>query len=199
MRVSRLAIALAAVACAVALPASRRCTQGQARRTMVMARARIDNGSRRSPRRRPPARRPRASPSLTQHTGALSVALVVSQPDAGHVLRRRTCTPAPCARRRVPSRSTLPDIYADEHGVAKLVTTRADRRRRRLPGRRLLRRRARRPVASDAPVISCGDIKVEDAEGRLQGAPQGREPRARPRRAVPEGQRRLRLDQGQAA
>ena len=59
---------------------------------------------------------------------------------------------------------TLPDIYADEHGVAKLVTTAADRAAANYVATGFSVDVHAGPSASPTAVISCGDVTVKPAK-----------------------------------
>ena len=118
------------MACAVALPAAASAHKGQPEKSRHGSKAAHghpgkpgENATGTTVRlRRPPARPRRASCELKQHAGALSVALVVKHltPGAFYAAHVHAGT---CAAPRGAVALTLPDLYADEHGVATLVTT----------------------------------------------------------------------------
>ncbi len=166
MRVSRLAIALAAVACAVALPAA-----AAAHKSKPANHGHHGKGDNGTVVRLAPVtgQKAKGAAVLTQHTGAVSFALVVARLTPGLFyaahLHSGACGTTSSAL------VTLPDLYADEDGVAKLVVT--------APTAALLSAGGSvdvhaGPSGGDATVIACGDIKVKTqkaaANARLKGA-----------------------------
>ncbi len=155
MRNSRLAIALAAVACAAALPAAAAAhkspaNHGHKGKDSNSVVVRLSPGT---------GQKAKGSAALKQRAGALSVELVVARLTPGafyaaHVHAGTCAAPGAVAL-------TLPDVYADERGVAKLVTTlptAADANY--LAGGFYIDVHAG-PTGGDATVISCGDIKTK--------------------------------------
>ena len=118
MRTSRLAVALAAVACAAALPAAAVANRGHGSSGKhegkgdgtVVRLAPVGEGQ-----------TAKGKAVLKQRTGALSVELRVSglAPGSWHAVHIHSGS---CAVQG-PVVLPFPDIYADERGVAKLVTT----------------------------------------------------------------------------
>jgi Cu/Zn superoxide dismutase len=168
MRISRLAIALATVACAVALPAVAAAHKGHGSNHGHHGKG--DNGAvvRLSP---VSGQKAKGAASFTQHTGALSVELVVSRLTPGAFYAAHIHTGS-CATPTGPIALTLPDIYADEDGVAKLVTT-LPTSTDFLAGGYYVDVHAG-ATGGDATVISCGDIKVKtpkaSSHAHLKGA-----------------------------
>jgi Cu/Zn superoxide dismutase len=167
MRNSRLAIALAAVACAVALPAA-----AAAHKSHLANHGHRGKGNAVVVRLSPvTGQKAKGSAALNQRAGALSVELVVSRLTPGAFYAAHLHTGS-CA---APGAVTLalPDIYADEHGVARLVTTLPTAADANLVAAGYVDVHAG-PSASDTPVISCGDIKVRTpkavADAWLKGA-----------------------------
>ena len=197
MRSSRFVVALATVACVVALPAAASANKDKPAQKSHAAKSHHGKpgktkGDHSAIRLSPVAgQTAKGVVELKQRSGALSVALVVGKLTPGGVLRR----PHPCRHLcRAPGAVALalPDVYANEHGVAKLVTTlptAADANF--LAGGFSVDVHAG-PSASPTPVITCGDVAREGREVGRQGPPQGRRRREGPRGASPEGQRRLR-------
>jgi Cu/Zn superoxide dismutase len=164
MRLNRLAIAFAAMACAVALPAAAAAHKGKPSDHGHKGKDRNGALVRLSPTAGQTAK---GAASFTQHTGALSVELIVSRLTPNTFFQAHihagACATAPAGAIAL----TLPDIYADEHGVAKLVTT--------LPNTTdYLSGGFYIDVHSGATVISCGDITAKTpkaaSEARLRGA-----------------------------
>jgi hypothetical protein len=171
MRNSRLVVGLVAVACAAALPAVAAAHNGQPQKAQHGAKAahghpgkgRGGDPNSATVRLAPAAgQTAKGVAELQQRTGALSVALVVSHLTPGafyaaHVHAGTCAAPGAVAL-------TLPDVYADEHGVAKLVTT--------LPTAAAADYVASGfsvdvhagPSASPSAVISCGDVTVKAAK-----------------------------------
>jgi hypothetical protein len=162
MRISRLAIALAAVACAAALPAAAAAHKAKPQNHGHKGKDRNGSLVRLSPVTGQTAK---GAASFTPHTGALSVELVVKRltPNTFFLadIHSGSCL-APGA-----SVLTLANIYADEDGVAKLVTT--------VPSTTdVLAGGFYVDVHAGATVISCGDIKAKTlkaaSDARLKGA-----------------------------
>ncbi len=121
MRNSRFVVALAAVACAVALPAAAAAHKGQPAHHGHPGKGKDEHAT--VVRLAPAAgQKAKGIVELKQHTGALSVALRVSRLTPGEFYAAHV-HPGTCAARRGAVALTLPDLYADEHGVARLVTT----------------------------------------------------------------------------
>jgi len=178
MRNSRFVLALVAVACAAALPAVAAANSGKPAEKSHSAKKaghgwHKGKGDHKGVRLSPAAgQTAKGVADLKQHAGALSVALVVAKLTPGafyaaHVHAGTCAAPGAAAL-------TLPDIYANERGVAKLVTT--------LPtaaGANFLAAGFSvdvhaGPSASTTPVITCGDVtpKVEKSAAKafLKGA-----------------------------
>ena len=208
MRNSRFVVALVAVACAVALPAAAAADNTKPGEKSKSHSAKTFKGhghgkgwSDRSNVRLSPAagQTAKGGAHLKQHSNALGVTLVVGGLTPGgfyaaHV-HAGTCA-APGA-----VRSTLPDIYANERGVAKLVTavpTAAGANY--FAGAFSIDVHAG-PSASDTPVISCGDIaaKTRGGEGPAKAWLKGAAGERGRAELAPEGQRRGRVDQAQRA
>jgi hypothetical protein len=166
MRNSRLVVGLVAVACTVALPAAASAHNGQPEKSQHGSKAAHGhpgkgNDSNRTTVRLLPASGQTAKgfAELKQDTGALSVALVVSHLTPGkfypaHVHLGTCGSPGVVAL-------TLPDIYANERGVARLVTT--------LPTGATDNYTTgvfSVDVHADAatPAITCGDVVVKPAK-----------------------------------
>jgi Cu/Zn superoxide dismutase len=183
MRNSRFVVALVAVACAVALPAAAAANNSKPAEKSHSAFKKHGHpgkwhgkGDRQVVRLSPVAgQKAKGGADLKQRAGALSVALVVSRLTPGafyaaHVHAGTCAAPGAAAL-------TLPDIYADEHGVAKLVVTVPTAAGANyLAGGFSVDVHAG-PSASATPAISCGDIaaktpKVEKSAAKafLKGA-----------------------------
>jgi Cu/Zn superoxide dismutase len=165
MRNSRFVVALVAVACAAALPAAAAANSGKpAEKSHSVKKG--DHGWHKGKRDHKGVRlapvagqTAKGVADLKQRPGALSVALVVAKLTPGafyaaHVHAGTCAAPGAAAL-------NLPDIYADERGVAKLVVTvptaaGADY----LAGGFSIDVHAG-PSASATPVISCGDIAAK--------------------------------------
>ena len=178
MRSSRLVVALAAVACVVALPAAASANKDRPAQKSHAAKSRHGHpgkgwGDGSATRLTPVAgQTAKGVVQLKQRTGALSVGLVVSRLTPGafyaaHIHAGTCAAPGAVAL-------ALPDVYADENGVAKLVTTlptAADANF--LAGGFSVDVHAG-PSASATPVITCGDVtpKVEKSAAKafLKGA-----------------------------
>jgi Cu/Zn superoxide dismutase len=167
MRSSRFVIALAAVACAAALPAvaAAHGKPGEKSKSGWAKKHGHGHGkgwSDRSGVRLSPVagQTAKGEAKLKQHANALSVKLVVSNltPGAFYAAHVHAGT---CAAPTAAAALTLPDIYADENGVAKLVTsvpTAAGANY--LAGGYAIDVHAG-PSASATAVISCGDIAAK--------------------------------------
>ena len=165
MRNSRFVIALVAVACAAALPAAAAANTSKPGEKSHSAKkhghgwhkGKADHkGVRLSPAAGQSAK---GVADIKQRAGALSVALVVTKltPGAFYAAHVHTGT---CAAPGAVA-LTLPDVYADEHGVAKLVTTVPTAAGANyLAGGFSIDVHAG-PSASATPVISCGDIAAK--------------------------------------
>jgi hypothetical protein len=169
MRNRRLVVGLVAVACAAALPAAAAAHKGQPEKSQHSAKAAHGHpgkggDSNSANVRLAPAggQTAKGEAQLTQRTGALSVSLVVSHLTPGafyaaHVHAGTCAAPGAIAL-------TLPDVYADEHGNARLVIT--------LPTAATADYVANGfsvdvhagPSASPGAAISCGDITVKAAK-----------------------------------
>jgi hypothetical protein len=170
MRNRHLVVGFVAVACAAALPAAAIAHNGQPQKAQHGSKA-----AHRHPGKGrggdPNSATVRLAPAtgqtakgvaeLKQRTGALSVALVVSHLTPGafyaaHVHAGTCAAPGAVAL-------TLPDVYADEHGVARLVTT--------LPTATAADYVATGfsvdvhagPTATPGATIACGDVAVKAA------------------------------------
>jgi hypothetical protein len=166
MRNSRFAVALAAVACVVALPAAAAAHKGKPEQKSHALKGQHGHPGKLAGAnvRLMPAtgQTARGEAHLRQHANALSIELVVGKlaPGAfyGAQLHSGSCaTPGAAVL-------TFPDVYADEHGVARLVAS--------VPtaagasyfaGGYALAVHAG-PSASATPVISCGDIAAKTAK-----------------------------------
>ncbi|HET6174451.1 MAG TPA: CHRD domain-containing protein [Gaiellales bacterium] len=158
MRNSRFVVALAAVACAAALPAA------AAAHTSHPAHhghpGKGTSGNTTVVRLAPAAgQKAKGFAELTQRTGALSVAVRVSglTPGAFYAthLHSGSCLV------QGASVVTFPDLYADEHGVAKLVTTVPTDAAANFVANGFYVDVHAGPSASTTPVISCGDLSVK--------------------------------------
>jgi Cu/Zn superoxide dismutase len=178
MRNSRFVLALVAVACAAALPAAAAAHKGKPESAAKSSKS--ANGH---PGKNHENKAVRLSPvagqtakgvvELKQYPGALTVRLVVAHLTPGafyaaHVHAGSCLTPGAAAL-------TLPDIYANERGVARLVTTlptAADANY--LAGAFSVDVHAGPTAAGATAVISCGDIAVKAhkvyAKAWLKGA-----------------------------
>ena len=165
MRTSRFVVALVAVACAAALPAAAAANTGKPVEKSHPAKKgdhgwHKGKGDHKGVRLSPAAgQTAKGVADLKQHAGALSVGLVVAKltPGAFYAAHVHTGT---CAAPGAVS-LTLPDIYANERGVAKLVTTVPTAAGANyLAGGFSIDVHAG-PSASATPVISCGDIAAK--------------------------------------
>jgi Cu/Zn superoxide dismutase len=117
MRNSRFVLALAAVACAAALPAAAAAHKGHGHP------GKGQHGNATIVRLAPAAgQTAKGKAVLLQHAGALSIALRVRglTPGAFYATDLHTGS---CLGQSAVAALSFPDIYADEHGVATLVTT----------------------------------------------------------------------------
>jgi Cu/Zn superoxide dismutase len=182
MRNSRFVLALVAVACVAALPAAAAANNSKPAEKSHSSKKHghpgkwQGKGDHTGVRLSPVAgQKAKGGAELKQRAGALSVALVVSRLTPGafyaaHVHAGTCAAPGAAAL-------TLPDIYADERGVAKLVVTLPTAAGANyLAGGFSIDVHAG-PSASATPVISCGDIaakvpKVEKSAAKvfLKGA-----------------------------
>jgi Cu/Zn superoxide dismutase len=163
MRTSRLAIALTAVACAAALPAAAAAHKGKPQNHGHKGKDRNGVLVRLSPLSGQTAK---GAASFTQHTGALSVELVVARLTPNTFFQAHIHAGS-CASPTGAIAQALPDIYADEDGVAKLVTTVPNTVDYLTSGFYI-------DVQSGATVLSCGDIKAKtpktSSHAHLKGA-----------------------------
>ncbi len=154
MRQNRFLVALAAVACAAALPAAAVAHKGHP--------AHHGKGGNTTVVRLAPAAGQKAKGvvQLKQHKGALSIALHVSGLTPGafyasHLHAGSCLKPGATAL-------TFPDIYADERGHAKLVTTvPTDTAANFVATGFYVDVHAGPSVGGDTPVIACGDVNVK--------------------------------------
>ena len=171
MRNRRLVAGLVAVACAAALPAAASAHNGQPGKGHHGSKAahgqpgKGNDATRTTVRLSPlSGQTAKGFAELKQRTGALSVALVVSHLTPGKFYAAHVHLGA-CGTAGAVA-LTLPDIYADENGVAKLVTT--------LPtgptdnyvasGFSVDVHAGASNVAT--PAIACGDVVVKAAKAR---------------------------------
>jgi Cu/Zn superoxide dismutase len=173
MRSSRFVVALAAVACVVALPAAASANKDKPAQKQHAAKSHHgkpgkgkDGGT--LVRLAPVAGQTAKGKALvTQRPGALSLALRVSGlvPGSWHAMHVHTGSCAAQGAVALP----LPDIYADEHGVATLVTTvPTGAAANFVAGGYYINVHA---AGGDTPGISCGDIvatkvKIEKAAAK---------------------------------
>jgi Cu/Zn superoxide dismutase len=179
MRNSRFVVALVAVACAAALPAVAAAHKGKPDSNTQSAKSHHNDPGKgrdfdhKGVRLAPVAgQTAKGVAQLKQYAGALSIKLVVARLTPGafyaaHVHAGSCGAPGAVAL-------TLPDIYANEGGVAKLVVTLPTAAGANyLAGGFYVDVHAG-PSASDTPVISCGDIAVKTknafAKAWLKGA-----------------------------
>jgi Cu/Zn superoxide dismutase len=154
MRNSRFVLALAAVACAAALPAVAAAHKGHGHP------GKGKSGDATVVHLAPAAgQKAKGIVQLKQRTGALSVALRVSGLTPGafyasHVHAGSCLAPGAAA-------VTFPDLYADEHGVATLVTTVPTDAAANFVATGYSVDVHAGPSASVTPVISCGDINIK--------------------------------------
>ena len=178
MRNSRFVVALAAVACVAALPAAAAANKDKPAQTSHKGHKAGHGDWGKSKNKTTVRLSPVAGQTakgfveLKQRAGALSVELVVAKLTPGafysaHVHAGSCAAPGAAAL-------TFPDVYANERGVAKLVTTlptAADANY--LAGGFSVDVHAG-PSATATPVISCGDIAVKThktyAKAFLKGA-----------------------------
>ncbi len=178
MRISRFAVALVAVACATALPAVAAAHNGKPGQKSHPLKAfhghpgkgKLDGANvRLSPVAGQTAR---GEVHLKQHANALSVELVVGKLTPGafyaaHLHAGSCAAPGAAAL-------SFPDLYADEHGVAKLVTSVPTAAGASYFAGGFYVDVHAGATGGDATVISCGDIAVKSpksaAKAWLKGA-----------------------------
>ncbi|MDX6561327.1 MAG: hypothetical protein QOD65_1141 [Gaiellales bacterium] len=167
MRNSRFIVALVAIACTAALPAAAAAHTGKPGEKSHSASKKHGHpgkwhgkGDRSGVRLSPVAgQKAKGEAVLKQRAGALSVALVVARLTPGafyaaHVHAGTCAAPGAAA-------VSLPDIYADENGVAKLVVTVPTAAGANyLAGGFAIDVHAG-PSATATPVIACGDIAAQ--------------------------------------
>jgi Cu/Zn superoxide dismutase len=157
MRSSRFVVALAAVACAAALPALAAAHKSHPAHHGHPGQGKGGNAT--VVRLAPAAgQTAKGFAVLKQHTGALSIVLRVWGLTPGafyasHVHSGTCAAPGAAA-------VTFPDIYADERGVAKLVTTVPTAAAANFVATGFSVDVHAGPSASATPVISCGDVNV---------------------------------------
>jgi Cu/Zn superoxide dismutase len=153
MRTSRLAVALAAVACAAALPAAAAANRGHGNSGKHEGK-----GDGTVVRLAPvTGQTAKGKAVLKQRTGALSVELRVSglTPGSWHAVHLHTGSCAAQGAVVLP----FPDIYANERGVAKLVTTLpTDAAANFVAAGYYINVHA---ATGDTPGIACGDVTVK--------------------------------------
>jgi Cu/Zn superoxide dismutase len=158
MRNSRFVVALAAVACAAALPAAAAAHKGHPFHHGHPGKGRDGNAT--VVRLAPAAgQKAKGVVVLKQHTGALSVSLRVSGLTPGQFyashLHSGSCLAQGAAA------VTFPDIYADERGVATLVTTVPTDPAANFVAPNFYVDVHAGPTASATPVIACGDLSIK--------------------------------------
>jgi len=164
MRNRRLVVGLVAVACAAALPSVAAAHHGQPSKAQHGVHGHPGKGrgdANSATVRLAPVTGQTATgvAQLKQHSGALSVALFVSHLTPGafyaaHVHAGTCAAPGAVAL-------TLPDVYADENGVAKLVTALPTATGANFVATGFSVDVHAGPSASATPVISCGDVTVK--------------------------------------
>jgi hypothetical protein len=168
MRNRRLVVGLVAVACAVALPAAASAHKGQPEQSQHGSKAahghpgKGNDAARTTVRLSPVGgQTAKGFAELKQNAGALSIALVVSHLTPGKFYAAHVHT-GTCATPNAPVALTLPDVYANERGVAKLVTTLPTG----LTDNYIANGFSVDVHAGDAttPAISCGDVVVKAAK-----------------------------------
>ena len=188
MRNTRFVVALVAVACAAALPAAAAANKGHSEK------GHHGKGDTVKVRLSPAAgQTAKGVVELKQRADALSIELRVSGLTPGSFyaadLHKGSCLAQDAVQ------VSFPDIYANERGVAKLVTS--------VPtaaGANFLAAGFYVDVHSGAagtPLIACGDIQAKVAKSAAKSFLKGAGRRARPCRADPEGQRRGRVAQAE--
>jgi Cu/Zn superoxide dismutase len=166
MRNRRLVVGLAALACAVALPAAASAHNGQPQQGKHGKHHGRDF-DRTVVRLVPVAgQTAKGAVKLKQRDGALSFALVVKHLTPGafyaaHVHAGTCATPGAAAL-------TLPDLYADEDGVATLVTTLPTAAGTSYVAGGFSVDVHAPPSASATPTISCGDIVAKPVKGQAK-------------------------------
>jgi hypothetical protein len=160
MRNSRFLVALVAVACAAALPAAAAAHKGHPSKGHHGHPGKGKDGTvvRLAPVTGQTAK---GKAVLKQRPGALSVKLRVSglTPGAFYAAHLHAGNCAATVPGAVAL--TFPDIYADEHGVAKLVTTLPTAANANYVAAGFYVDVHAGPSASVTPVISCGDVTVK--------------------------------------
>jgi Cu/Zn superoxide dismutase len=158
MRSSRFVVALAAVACAAALPAAAAAHKGHPFHHGHPGKGK--NGNATVVRLAPAAgQKARGVVVLEQRTGALSVSLRVSGLTPGQFYASHLHAGS-CLAQGATAVS-FPDIYADEHGVATLVTTVPTSATANFVAPNFYVDVHAGPSASATPVISCGDLSIK--------------------------------------
>ncbi len=179
MRNRRLVAGLVAVACAAALPAGAAAHTGRPEKAQHGAKAAHGHPGKHGDATSTTVRLSPVSgqsakgvAEIKQRSGALSVALVVSHLTPGafyaaHVIAGSCAVPGAVAL-------TLPDVYADEHGVAKLVTTLPTAAGANFVTSGFALDVHAGPTANPGAVISCGDVTPKTyatyAKAWLEGA-----------------------------
>jgi Cu/Zn superoxide dismutase len=167
MRNSRFVVALAAVACAAALPAAAVAHKGHPFHHGHPGKGKGGNAT--VVRLVPAAgQKAKGHVVLTQRTGALSVSLRVSGLTPGQFYASHLHSGS-CLAQGAPA-VTFPDIYADEHGVAKLVTTVATDPAANFVAPNFYVDVHAGPSTSVTPVISCGDLSVKPPKAQKSAA-----------------------------
>lgn len=156
MRNSRFVVALAAVACAVALPAVAAAHKGHP----FHHPGKGNKGNTTVVRLTPAAgQKAKGVVQLKQRTGALSIALRVSGLTPGAFYASHLHSGSCLAQGAVAI--TFPDLYADENGHATLVTTVPTDAAANFVATGFYVDVHAGPSGSDTPVISCGDVTVK--------------------------------------
>jgi hypothetical protein len=170
MRNSRLVVGLVAVACAVALPAAASAHKGQPEKSQHGSKAahghpgKGQDATRTTVRLSPAAgQTAKGFAELKQHAGALSVALVVAHLTPGQFYAAHVHT-GTCATPNAPVALTLPDLYANERGVAKLVTTLPTGATDNYIANGFSIDVHAGPTGAATSVLSCGDVVVKAAK-----------------------------------
>jgi len=167
MRNSRLVVGLVAVACAVALPSVAAAHNSHPLKAQHgfhghPGKGQGDANSANVHLSPVTGQSAKGVAQLKQRSGALSVALFVSHLTPGafyaaHVHAGTCAAPGAVAL-------SLPDVYADENGVAKLVTTLPTATGANFVATGFSVDVHAGPSASATPVISCGDVTVKAAK-----------------------------------
>jgi Cu/Zn superoxide dismutase len=159
MRNTRFVVALAAVACAAALPAAAVAHKGQPAHHGHPGKGK--SGDATVVRLAPVGdQKARGAVQLKQRTGALSVALRVSGLTPGAFYASHLHSGA-CSTLGGATVVTFPDIYADEHGVATLVTTVPTGPTDNFVATGLYVDVHKGPTGGDLTEIACGDVNVK--------------------------------------